>query len=118
MGHMHAWCLCTAHRQPLHLHRDLKDMLSQFGKVLFVDEPRIMRVAVAHFARQEDRDQVLSGLKSASGLGGQIEMAPVRSTSACLCYSTPFVHAGSPAVFACTAFRLPYWAIRPASLPP
>jgi hypothetical protein len=58
--------------------RDLKDRLSRFGKVLFVEEPRMTRVAVAHFACREDRDQVVANLKSARNLHGQLEMVQVR----------------------------------------
>jgi hypothetical protein len=58
-------------------------MLSQFGKVLFVEEPRMTRVAVAHFACKEDRDRVEANLKSARNPSGQIEMAPVRLSLIC-----------------------------------
>jgi hypothetical protein len=52
-------------------------MLSQHGKVLFVDEPRTIRVAVVHFASPEDRQQVFSAF--APGRGTHLEMVPVRA---------------------------------------
>ena len=75
--------------------RDLKDMLSQHGKVLFVDEPRSVRTAVVHFATPEDRAQVFSAFKRTGALGSQLDMVPVRprtslpSAGACLLYTSP-----------------------------
>ena len=62
--------------------RDLKDMLSQHGKVLFVDEPRTVRLAVVHFASLQDRDQVFAAHHNGAFASPHLEMVPVRSASA------------------------------------
>lgn len=67
--------------QPDHLQRacrDLKDILSQQSKVLFVDEPRMVRAAVVHFASAHDRDQARAVFRNTNILGSAVDLVPVR----------------------------------------
>ena len=64
-----------------HACRDLKDILSQQSKVLFVDEPRMVRAAVVHFASEQDRDQARAVFRNSSILGNAVDIVPVRPSS-------------------------------------
>lgn len=73
-----SWSTCAAHRRCPLVCRDLKDILSQQSKVLFVDEPRMVRAAVVHFASVQDRDQARAVFRNSNILGGAVDIVPVR----------------------------------------
>lgn len=54
--------------------------MSQRSKVLFVDEPRMIRTAFVHFASEEDREQARVALRNTQVLGSTIDVVPVRLT--------------------------------------
>jgi RNA recognition motif-containing protein len=58
--------------------RDLKDMLSQRSKVLFVDEPRMVRAAFVHFASHEDLHRARASFRNTHVLGSIVDIVPVR----------------------------------------
>eukprot|EP00892_Ulva_mutabilis_P006321 jgi/Ulvmu1/4060/UM019_0038.1 len=63
---------------------DLKDILSQQSKVLFVDEPRMVRAAVVHFASEQDRDHARAVFRNSSILGNAVDIVPVDRDSVVL----------------------------------
>ena len=52
--------------------------MSQRSKVLFVDEPRMLRAAFVHFASEEDREQARLAFQNTQVLGGTVDVVPVR----------------------------------------
>jgi RNA recognition motif-containing protein len=58
--------------------RDLKDVLSQRSKVLFLDEPRMFRAAFVHFATHEDLERAQASFRNSQVLGSIVDIVPVR----------------------------------------
>lgn len=52
--------------------------MSQRSKVLFVDEPRMIRTAFVHFASEEDMEQARAAFRNTQVLGSVVDVVPVR----------------------------------------
>lgn len=77
-GLLHSLAYHTFRLIVFFVRRDLKDTLSQRSKVLFVDEPRMLRAAFVHFASEEDREQAVAAFQNTQLLGGTVDVVPVR----------------------------------------
>jgi RNA recognition motif-containing protein len=62
--------------------RDLKDVLSQRSKVLFVHEPRMVRAAFVHFASHEDLHRARAAFRNTQVLGSIVDIVQVRHWAA------------------------------------
>jgi hypothetical protein len=52
-------------------------MLSQHSKVLFVNEPQMIRAAVVHFASNEDLERAWASFRNTEVLGSVVDIVPV-----------------------------------------
>jgi hypothetical protein len=58
-------------------YRDLKDVLSQHSRVLFLDEPRMIRAAFVHFATHDDLELAQASFRNRQVLGSIVDIVPV-----------------------------------------
>jgi hypothetical protein len=54
--------------------------LSQRSKVLFVNEPQMVRTAVVHFASDEDLVRAKASFRNTEVLGSVVDIVPVRAS--------------------------------------